>query len=207
MIQNSEYYSDWQNNRINFILSKYPKEFFKGKRILELGAHNGYIGAYFSTLGAEVHCIEGREENVEYIKRTYPMVSVEMTDLDVENWDFGKWDIIINFGLFYHLEKFHKEHLKNCINNCDLMFFESVIYDSFKSEIYFRNESGKDQSLSDVGGTPTTSYVEDIFKEFNVNYTKYSNKELNAGHHYNWIDTGNNIFDPYARRFWIVEIK
>ena len=70
MIKATTYHSDWQHNRINFILSKYPKEFFNGKRILELGAHNGYIGAYFSTLGADVHCIEGRPENVEKIIET-----------------------------------------------------------------------------------------------------------------------------------------
>jgi hypothetical protein len=60
MIKETSYHPNWQTNRINFILSKYPKEFFKGKRILELGAYNGFIGAYFNSLGAEVHCVEGR---------------------------------------------------------------------------------------------------------------------------------------------------
>ena len=44
-MKQTTYHPDWQINRINFILSKYPKEFFKGKRILEVGAYNGYIGA------------------------------------------------------------------------------------------------------------------------------------------------------------------
>jgi hypothetical protein len=217
MIKETTYHSDWQQNRINFILSKYPKEFFNGKRILELGAHNGYIGAYFSTLGADVHCIEGRPENVENIKLDYPEVTVEVANLDSTEWKWGKWDIIINFGLYYHLENFHKEHLKNCIDNCDLMFFESVIYDSFESEIYFRTESGIDQSLTPIGGTPSTSFVENIFNEMKCDYKKYSDGSLNAlaslgdndfnkmyNHHYNWPDTDSKIFNQWNRRFWIV---
>ena len=82
MIKETKYHSDWQVNRIKFILSKYPEDFFKGKRVLELGAYNGYIGAYFSALGADVHCVEGRQENVDRIKIDYPNVSVECINLD-----------------------------------------------------------------------------------------------------------------------------
>ena len=204
-MKKTSYHPDWQVNRINFILSKYPADFFKGKRILELGAYNGYIGAYFSALGAEVHCVEGRQENVDKIKKDYPNVTVECADLDTSIWNFGKWDIIINFGLVYHLEKFHKEHLINCINNCDLMFFESVIYDSFKPELYFRNENGDDQSLTNKGGTPSTSYVENIFKELGTEYTKYSDLSLNNWEHkYNWPNTVFKVFNQFWRRFWIV---
>ena len=205
MIKETNYHPNWQNNRINFILSKYPKEFFKGKRILELGAHNGYIGAYFSTLGADVHCIEGRQENADNIKIDYPNVKVDCTNLDTIEWDWGNYDIIINFGLYYHLEHFHKEHLENCINNCDLMFFETVIYDSMESEIYFRTESGNDQSLTPIGGTPTTSYVENIFNKYPIKYEKFLDSSLNENqHHYDWVDTGNKVFNQFSRRFWIV---
>jgi hypothetical protein len=211
MIKNTTYWPTWQNARIDYILSLYGKEFFKQKRILELGAYNGYIGAYFQSIGAEIHCLEGRYENVENIKKDYPQLKVDCTDLDTSEWKWGKYDIIINFGLFYHLEKFHKEHLINCINNCDLMFFETVVYDSNKSEIYFRHEFNDkflDQSLSEIGGTPSTRFVEDIFENNNTNYTKISDSKLNGGpHKYDWVDTNSNKLDPHARRFWIVNTK
>jgi hypothetical protein len=204
-IKESWYHPDWQVNRINFILSKYPKEFFKGKRILELGACNGYISAYFKLIGAEVFVVEGRSENVEKIKEYYPDLNVEQYNLDTPDWKWGHYDIIINFGLYYHLEKYHKEHLENCINNCDLMFFETVVYDSFESGIYFRYEEGYDQSLSNNGGTPSTSYVENIFSINNKNYEKFTDSSLNAYEHfYDWKDTGNNIFHQNQRRFWII---
>lgn len=204
-MKDTQYHPEWQKSRINFILSKYPKEFFEGKRILELGAYNGYIGSYFSTLGAQVHCVEGRQSNVDRIKNDYPNVTVECFNLDTPEWNWGHYDIIINFGLYYHLENFHKEHLENCINNCDLMFFESVIYDSFEPEIYFRTEEGDDQSLTPIGGTPSTSYVENILNNHPIKYEKFSDVLLNGnGHHYDWIDTGNKLFSGTARRFWII---
>jgi hypothetical protein len=205
-MKKTTYHADWQINRINFILSKYPKEFFKGKRILEVGAYNGYIGAYFNALGAEVHCLEGRIENVINIKNDYPNITAEVADLDSPDWNWGHYDIIINFGLYYHLEKFHKEHLQNCINNSDLMFFETVIYDSSEPEIYFRNEVGDDQSLTSIGGTPSTSYVESIIKETNSGYKKYTDPFLNNFEHkYDWPDTGFKVFNQFHRRFWIVQ--
>jgi 2-polyprenyl-3-methyl-5-hydroxy-6-metoxy-1,4-benzoquinol methylase len=205
MIKGSNYWPSWQNNRINYILKLYGKEFFEGKKILELGSFNGYIGAYFQSLGADVHCVDGREENVINIKTDYPQLTASCKDLDSPNWDFDRYDIIINFGLYYHLEKFHKEHLINCINNCNLMFFETVIYDSTDNEIYFRDEIGNDQSLSMIGGTPSTSFIETIFEEKNVVYEKITNTELNDGtHKYDWIDVNSKELDGFARRFWIV---
>jgi hypothetical protein len=208
MIKETNYWPRWQKNRIEFILSKYTKEFFRNKRILELGSHNGYIGAYFQSLGADVYSVEGRELNVNNIKRDYPDLKIETYNLDTPEWKWGYFDIIINFGLFYHLENFHKEHLNNCLENCNLMFFESVIFDSFDNEIHFRNEFGNAQSLSDVGGSPSTSYVENIFKLKNVEYQKYSNKELNGhDHHYDWKDLNTKKLNQFARRFWIINCK
>jgi hypothetical protein len=202
----SIYLSDWQNARIQFILEKYNKDFFKNKKILELGSHNGYIGEYFRLLGSDVLSVEGREENVNYIKNTYPNLNIICENLDTDIWKFETFDIIINFGLYYHLEKHHTSHLKNCLNNCKLMFFESVIYDSIDEEVFLKPEYGRDQSMSDVGGTPSTSFTENIFKTKNCKFKKYCDKKLNAeGHHYDWEDKNSKVFDGYSRRFWIVE--
>jgi hypothetical protein len=208
MIENSEYNKAWQENRINLILSLYDKSFFKGKKILELGAFHGDIGNYFSTLGAEVTCNEGLRSNYVTMRNKYPNVKSINSDLDTPNWDFGKFDIIINFGLYYHLENHHEEHLKNCLNNCDLLFFESVILDSDDSKIHYREESGIDQSLSEVGGTPTAKYVENLFGNFDVDYKRYDVARLDSSpHSYSWVETNSGIFDGYKRRFWIVSKK
>jgi predicted RNA methylase len=199
------YHPLWQKNRVKFIIDLYGESFFRGKRILELGAYNGYIGYQFNQLGASVLCVEGRRDNVRSIQNSYPTLQVECANLDTPDWRWGSWDIIINFGLYYHLEKHHKEHLSNCLDNCDIMFFESVIFDSSDSEISFVHERGDDQSLSDVGGTPSTSYVEDIFKTKPVKFTKYTSSLLNGdGHFYDWPDRNTKRLNRMARRFWII---
>ena len=204
----SQYWPEWQQNRINFILSKFPKDFFKDKTILELAPFNGYIGACFHLLGAKVHCVEGRQEHVDNIKSNYTFLTAECKDLDTPYWDLGSYDIIINFGLYYHLEKYHKEHLINCVNNSSLMFFETVVHDSDEDKIFFRNDGGNDQCLSDVGGNATTSYIENILKAENVNFHKYTDSSLNSSpHHYDWEDKNSDIHDPYSRRFWIISSK
>lgn len=208
MIKETTYHTDWQINRIKFILSKYSKEFFKGKKILELGAHNGYVGSYFAYLGAEVHCVEGRQENVDRIKSDYPNITIECFNLDTPEWKWGNWDIIINFGLYYHLENYHKEHLINCINNCNLMFFESLVFDSFESILYYKEHYGIDQSLTGNNGVPTTKYIEDIFNtsKQNIKFNKYTNSELNSlPHIYDWEDKNSKEFSMWTRRFWIIQ--
>ena len=207
MIRVTNYHPQWQVNRIKYILSLYGEDFFKDKTVLELGAFNGCIGSYFQSIGSHVTSIEGRLENVKNIKKDYPHIeNVIHHDLDTPDWDWGHFDIIINFGLYYHLENYHKEHLTNCVNNCDIMFFESVIYDSSEPEIYLRKEIGVDQSLSDIGGTPSLKYIENIFSENNVNYEMHTSSILNGnGHIYDWESIYDNKLEPTCRRFLIAK--
>jgi len=202
------YAKDWQFNRIKFMVGLYGEDFFKGKSILELGPFNGLIGNYFHELGAKLKLVEGRQSNIDtIINRYYPHLDAVQGNLDTDEWKYGKYDIIINFGLNYHLEKYHKEHLVNCIRNCDFMFFETVVFDSYDSEIYFRSESGNDQSLTGKGGNPSTSFIEDIFKEENCKFTKYTDPRLNGTRHeYDWPDINSKILRGCRRRFWTVDM-
>ena len=208
-MNDTNYHPDWQKNRIKFIISKYGEEFFKGKTILELGPYNGYIGAYFQSLGAKVLGVEGRQSNIDNIKQMYPDLEVIQGDLDSLEWPYGKFDIIINFGLLYHLEKYHKEHLLNCLRNCNIMFLESVIYDSFANEIYKVRRIGSDQSLSEIDGYPTKKFIEDILNRPGLcDYKMYTDSSLNGnGHKYDWEATGGKTFDDCARRFWIINVN
>lgn len=204
----TDYYPYWQYARFNFILENYPKHYFDGKTILELGAFNGFIGSKFGELGAQVTAVEGREENCELIRRQPKIKEVICADLDTPDWNFGQFDIIINFGLMYHLKLHHEKLLKNCINNSSLMFLESVIYDSYEDELYCVKENGQDQSISDIGCSPTTSWIENRLKIEGTKFVKYANRKLNGnGHHYDWPDKDSKKLDRYARRFWIVKIK
>lgn len=208
MIKNSVYNQDWQENRIKFILSLFEPSFFKGKNILELGAFHGDIGNYFAEeLGANVTSVEGSLFNYETMCNKYSKnITCIFDNLDTKDWRFGKYDIIINFGLFYHLEKYHFEHLSNCINNCEILFLESVVFDFDEDKLFFREESGIDQSLSNKAGIPTAKYVENIFKKQNLKFKRYDDQKLDSGaHKYSWIEIDSGESDGYQRRFWVVK--
>lgn len=226
----SSYNPDWTINRINYIHKFYPAEFFSGKTILEIGCNFADIGAYFHSIGAKVTSVEGRKDNAKIAKKLYPEQTIVVADLDTLDWQWGKFDVIINFGLFYHLEKHHREHLINCIDNSDLLFFETVVVDDEQPLLVFRDEQGDDQSLTDRAGVPTTSFVENIFLEKAVTFEKHTSIELNSHatahsikqeasaefdktvntsdktfHIYDWIDTNSKVLDIYKRRFWFVK--
>jgi hypothetical protein len=207
-MSHDNYHTEWQTARVNFLIDNWGSAFFKGKTVLELGSYNGFIGNKLSELGALVQSVDGRQENVDYINRNYPHLNAIVCNLDSPDWSFDKWDIIVNFGLLYHLETYHKEHIVNCIQNCNTLFLESVIFDSNEPEIYTRHETGPDQSLTDQGGTPSTSYVENIFREQNLKFTRHFSRVLNGGYHvYDWQENNTRVLNPFARRMWYVEAQ
>ena len=98
--------------------------------------------------------------------------------------------------------------MKNCLDNCDMMLFETVVFNSDDDELYVATEYGNDQSLTDKAGTPSTSYVENLFNQSNVTYEKFSDSSLNGNnHHYDWLDTNTKVYNTWARRFWITKNK
>lgn len=202
------YHQLWQKNRLSYVLSNFGKDFFKDKKILEVGPCNGFFGASLHELGAKLLLVEGRMENVNVIKSNYPFLDVIQGDFDKKEWNYGHFDIILNFGVLYHLNNFHKEHISNCVKNSDLLLLETVVYDSAEDELFVRQENGFDQSLSGYAGTPSTSFVENVFKEENVSYEKHSSGLMNGGYHkYDWPDLNSKIFDQHNRRMWFVKRK
>jgi hypothetical protein len=177
------YWPEWQISRINYITKRFGSDYFKDKTILELAPFNGFIGNYFHLLGAKVTCIEGRKENYDDIREAYPHLQTHFANLDTSTWEWGKFDIIINWGLLYHLEKHHKEVLENCIKNSKLLLLETVISPANVPTIDVIQESGIDQSLSSVGGRPSILWVESIITDCGGQLERLRSKEIGAGPH------------------------
>ena len=148
----TNYFAYWQYSRFNFILNKFPENYFKEKTILELGAFNGFIGSKFGELGAHVTAVEGRKENCALIKKQPSIKKVICADLDTPDWNFGQFDIIINFGLLYHLKSHHEKLINNCIDNSSLMFLESLPPSSENK--YFNLIKSQSFGISPIHSTP-----------------------------------------------------
>jgi 2-polyprenyl-3-methyl-5-hydroxy-6-metoxy-1,4-benzoquinol methylase len=100
----SDHYEYWRAKRVVAIVEYYGQEWFKGKKILELGCGFGDIGKVFKSLGAEVVFAEGRKENCEVLMRKFPNDRIYQINLENE-WPFQKerFDLILHMGVLYHL--------------------------------------------------------------------------------------------------------
>src|ERR1700682_2785847 len=97
------HYEDWNRKRIKAIIDYYGVPFFKDKKILDLGCGHGDVAGAFSRLGANVTCVDARQENLNILKTKYPELNILKVNLEHE-WPFNsKYDIVFSLALTCHL--------------------------------------------------------------------------------------------------------
>jgi SAM-dependent methyltransferase len=204
-------YEIWRVRRFNKLLEIYGIDFFLGKKILELGCGHGDIGAFFADLGSEVLCLDGRIQNINFAKLKHRRVkNISFVQFNLENdfSHFGRADLIIDFGLIYHLRNVD-QHLKSCFATADDMVVETVVCDSTDpNKIAFCEERREidEEALEGTGSRPSPFYIERIAKENNFTVTRHFTADLNAGsqYSYDWAHKNNDSLGEgfRLRRFW-----
>ena len=122
------HYIKWRETRINKLVSILGKDWFKGKTVLECACGLGHIGEEIMKLGAVVTFAEGREIFVRETKKRLPNAEVILLDQDTD-WNLNrKFDLIIHWGLLYHLDNW-KQDLANTVKHADIICFETVVMD------------------------------------------------------------------------------
>ena len=72
---------------------------------LDAGCGVGFFSSLLRSLGLEVVGFDGRADNVAEARRRYPGVNFRMADVeDTRLGEWGRFDLILCFGLLYHLE-------------------------------------------------------------------------------------------------------
>jgi 2-polyprenyl-3-methyl-5-hydroxy-6-metoxy-1,4-benzoquinol methylase len=125
-------YPQWRTLRIAKLLDIYGLDGLKGRRILEPGAGLCEIGAFLAELGAEVTCLEGRREQVEFARLKHRRIAglrIEQCDLEGDFSHYGRFDLILHFGLLYHLRNVDA-HMRHCFSMADDIVLETVVCDS-----------------------------------------------------------------------------
>ena len=111
------------------------KKDFKELRILDLACLEGLFGIECARHGAEVTFLDAREENlkkVEFVTQSLNLTKVNIVLDDVRQISsakYGNFDVILCFGIFYHLDKsdlfdFVRRMYEMC--NC-FVFFDTQI--------------------------------------------------------------------------------
>jgi tRNA (mo5U34)-methyltransferase len=132
---------------------------------LDVGCGFGYFSKLLHTLGLNVTAIDGRSENVKEASRRVP--EVEFHTMDAEDHSilgFGTFDIVLCFGLLYHLENpfLAIRHLRALTSA--ILFVESVIFPGEDPVMGLVDENlTEDQGLNHVAFYPTESCLVKLF--------------------------------------------
>lgn len=201
------HYDEWRVNRMKCIVDYYGKNFFKDKKVLELGCGYGDIGAVFASMGAEVTCSDAREEHLITLRKRYPHIKTVQADLN-DKWPFRKkFDLILHLGTLYHL-KMYEQHLRRVCKAAKNLVLETEVCDSNDPQkvIFVKEKIGYDQSIGQQGCRPSPANLEMIFKSCGMRFKRVRTNRLNSdAHRYNWKIKNTGEWSNGLRRIWFVE--
>jgi FkbM family methyltransferase len=127
------------------------------KTALDAGAGVGFFSQTLADCGLSVRGFDGRAENVAEASKRFPAITFEQADLEDRSiLALGKFDLVLCFGLLYHLENplLAVRHLRALTEKCLLL--ESMCVPDDKPSMLLREEpSASDQGLTDVACYPS----------------------------------------------------
>ena len=217
-------FNEWRVKRVNKLVALLGVDWFKSKKVLELGCAFGNVGFYLESLGAEVTFSDGRQESLDVVKSKNPNAKTILLDLDT-NWKLDEtFDLIVHFGISYHLDNWQQD-LLNTINHAQCIAYETAV-NKFSNDIEFKiKKSNKGHAyngpVNSLGSLPSVSMIETIFKNSQVNYIRYDDADLNhEGMLYNlnpikeyrptsdetiYLDAWNNSWGSGGRKYWLIK--
>jgi hypothetical protein len=125
--------------------------------------------------------------------------------MDCDNVNINdKYDVIIHWGLLYHLKEI-EIHLEKISQKCNVLLLETEVSDSDDPSFYIlTNEAGHDQAYNNKGIRPSPSYVESALTKNGFQFKLITDPILNADfHRYDWNIRNTKTWEHGLRRFWI----
>jgi hypothetical protein len=199
----SGHYNNWRISRMNGVKKYISPDYFKSKTLLELGCGHADIGNMFCELGAIVTSSDVRKEHLDVVEKKYPHIKTLLIDGDNVNIK-EKYDIIVHWGLLYHLNEI-EIHLEKVLQKCDILLLETEVSDTDDKQFYISiNEKGYDQAFNTKGIRPSPHYVEHVLEKNGFQFKLIKDPILNSGFHcYDWDISNSKIWKAGLRRFWI----
>lgn len=203
------HYDVWRTHRFNVLLDALP-ELRTGQTrswsILEAGGGHCWFSEQLSRAGHSVTCSEGRAEHTQWVKRHLPHIPVRQDDWDKLADDVPVYDLLIHYGLLYHLKDSAKA-LQTAMAHANVLALETEVVDSHDANLVCsRWESGGTQALNNYGSRPSPAFVERVLLEGGFFFVRLDTPRLNAlgnVHRYDWPIRGTGVWAPGLRKSWI----
>jgi SAM-dependent methyltransferase len=200
------HYDHWRHTRITKLISILGEEWFRDKKVLELGCGYAHIGNVLHEYGADVTVCDGREEHIEVVKNSYPHLKSLVVD-QTQPYFVGKFDLVIHWGVMYHLpSQYWKQDLSCAVKHGNLISLETEVSDSSDPSFFNEpHESGYDQSMHSTGFRPSPNMVEEEISSLGFVFDRYDDSDLNSGTHiYDWKIEETKSWKSGLRRFWMI---
>jgi SAM-dependent methyltransferase len=131
------------------------------KRVLDVGCGVGHFAPFYLERRCSVVGVDGREENVEVLRRRHPEVTGYVADVQAPfAADLGLFDVVHCFGLLYHLES-PVAALRNMFAVCrEFIILETMVCDSSRAIAVLADETKTaNQALAGLGCRPSPKFV------------------------------------------------
>ncbi len=197
------FYNNWRKSRFSCIQKYINQSFFLNKTLLEVGCGCGDNGKLFKDIGCTVTCTDARDALIMNGKIRYPELTFDVFDCDTQKLN-KQYDIILDWGLLYHLDNM-EDHLRDMCSNCNYLLLESEVCDTEELvNLKVHEHNSYDQSYHGKGSRPSSTLVEKILTDSNFEFIMIKDSILNSDFHiYDWEITNTKTWRHGLRRFWI----
>jgi len=205
----SGHYKIWNQRRFDFVNACLFDVDKNNLSLLEISAGHANLSRLFLHSGFDITCTDGREEHITWMNDKFPTIKTKQINLDSTYPETIKYNIVIHFGVLYHLIDPLK-HLNDFFKKQDFdhLFLETEVANYPDENFVLKlKEDGYDQSMSYIGGRPSAQAIEKILNEFDLNWTRHDDINLNSTfHNYNWKeDDTPETYRIGMRRFYHIK--
>jgi tRNA (mo5U34)-methyltransferase len=153
------HYRSLDRSRIDLLrglLGEWKRQLGLGTAI-DVGCGVGHFSSLLQELGFRTVALDGRQDNAEEARRRAPGVKVHVADVeDPAIQQFGTFDLVLCFGLLYHLENPFRSirNLRELTGK--VLVIESMCIDEGEPALHLRDEGPtEDQGLRHIAFYPT----------------------------------------------------
>jgi len=197
---------EWINKRILAIIGYFSENFFKNKKILDIGAGHGAFSLAFSNLGANVTAVDARKQHLDMIYHKDPKIKCIQMDLD-QQWPFGhgEFDLTLHMSTLNHLMNVEK-HLSMVCSSSKFLVLDTQVCDSFdpsKCLLLKENKSNQNQSFNGTGSRPTPTFIERILNSSGMEFERIIDDRCNGNKFvYDWAAKDSSHIQEGMSRIW-----